>query len=214
MLHEDSALVCWRRADAVYYSDREKQILEERSGLSAGEGKNQKVMAMHLTGIALAELGSKMLQGSYYPIRTAPGGKPYFADGQLQFNISHSGEIVVCAFSCFPIGVDIETAHRDIRKIADRYYREDENTWINENGYSNEKAILLWSYKESYLKREGKGIGEIETIPSMVKDGKPVTELEGARFFTRELDGGDRIVVCADETVTQIAWQEERILYV
>ena len=38
-----------------------------------------------------------------------PGGKPCFPDHpQCQFNLSHSGGLVLCGGGCAPLGVDLE----------------------------------------------------------------------------------------------------------
>ena len=63
-------------------------------------------------------------------LRRAEGGKPYFADLPLHFNVSHSGGYVACALSdCDEVGVDIETSNppdERAKKIAQRFFTKDE----------------------------------------------------------------------------------------
>lgn len=93
-------------------------------------------------------------------------GKPQIKNNfpsNIEFNISHSQDIIVCVFSCNPIGVDLENIHYDI----DTNMLQDSNIFtINElhllqNSSFKEKIIMfykLWTCKEAHLKRLGIGI--------------------------------------------------------
>ena len=83
-------------------------------------------------------------------------GKPYFQNGKLQFNVSHSGEYLVIAVSESAVGVDIQGP----KSIKDGMYlkvvQPKEQSFIGEN---REKDFLrLWTLKESFVKAEGKGL--------------------------------------------------------
>ncbi|MEI8310555.1 MAG: hypothetical protein WCH98_07360, partial [Verrucomicrobiota bacterium] len=41
-------------------------------------------------------------------LETDAGGKPYFANAEVHFNLSHTGGTVVAAFSGSAVGIDIE----------------------------------------------------------------------------------------------------------
>lgn len=48
--------------------------------------------------------------------------KPCLKDGSVHFSLSHSENIVLCAFSSSPIGADVEfMKDRDIKKLLQRY---------------------------------------------------------------------------------------------
>ncbi len=88
--------------------------------------------------------------------------KPYFDDDLIRFNISHSGEIVVCALSDeHEIGIDIEII-TDIG--ADDFKSQmTENEWSNIISSGNKKDSFFdyWTQKEAVIKAHGQGL----TIP-------------------------------------------------
>lgn len=86
-------------------------------------------------------------------------GKPFIkTDPTFYFNISHSGEWIVCAISKEPVGIDIE-------KIVD-IDLNDFNSILNENDIKNisrsiatkENFFEFWSIKESVSKLTGEGL--------------------------------------------------------
>lgn len=88
--------------------------------------------------------------------------KPYFKDDFIQFNISHSGNIVVCAISDkSEIGIDIEMIS-DI-EINDFKSQLTDNE-MNKISLSNNKSDAFfeyWAQKEAVIKSHGHGL----TIP-------------------------------------------------
>lgn len=88
-------------------------------------------------------------------------GKPYLKEYPFYFNLSHSGEYVVCAISEKEIGIDIQEHRENVSKrIAERYFSEGEKR-ILEN-CSDEEYIQIfydfWAKKEAYGKMTGEGI--------------------------------------------------------
>lgn len=86
-------------------------------------------------------------------------GKPYIDNCKIDFNISHSGDYIVCAFANeMKIGVDIEKK----REIDLNYYKEAmsnaENVYINKSENSIDSFLKIWTCKESILKAEGIGL--------------------------------------------------------
>jgi len=85
-------------------------------------------------------------------------GKPVLKGGWA-FNISHSGEMLVCALCQHgPIGIDVEVhkaiaGHEMIELIRDQ---ELERFQINED----ESFFDLWTKKESFLKAIGTGLSD------------------------------------------------------
>ncbi len=81
-------------------------------------------------------------------------GKP-ITDG-MEFNLSHSGDIAVCAVSDKPVGIDIE-AVREIRPdAAKRFASAEELEYI---GGDQRRLFEIWTLKEAYFKCVGTGIG-------------------------------------------------------
>lgn len=92
-------------------------------------------------------------------------GKPHLAhpDAKLFFNLSHSGNIALYAFtSAGELGIDI--AWHDARvqgeKIARRFFTSDECSFIQQGSSegSQERFFYLWSRKEAYIKAVSKGL--------------------------------------------------------
>lgn len=91
-------------------------------------------------------------------IRLGSRGKPE-ADG-IFFNLSHSGELVVCAVSDCPVGCDVEKIKPIHERLIQRYFSEAECQHLGRFAESQraEEFIRLWTLKESYMKMTGEGI--------------------------------------------------------
>ena len=96
--------------------------------------------------------------------------KPYAKDLNVEFNISHSADMVVCVVDTNPIGVDIEKIRPVDLNMVKRIFSDEEIGYIfggvpdieDYNHYLND-AILqrffeLWTKKEAHGKLVGKGL--------------------------------------------------------
>lgn len=94
--------------------------------------------------------------------KTTPEGKPFFkCTPNLHFNLSHSGEFVFIAFSCEPVGFDIENMSRkaDFRQLAKRFFHAQEIELMDRSAKPEHITFLeLWTAKEAILKLFGVGI--------------------------------------------------------
>jgi 4'-phosphopantetheinyl transferase len=91
-------------------------------------------------------------------------GKPSLVDrDDIHFNISHSAELALFAFSPDrPVGVDVEN-ERPVRRLLDvaqRFMSDDElRTLVNTAPDDRDAAFLkAWVVREARLKAEGKGV--------------------------------------------------------
>lgn len=91
-----------------------------------------------------------------FEIRTGPDGKPFFAGGGPEFNVSHSGGSVVAVLSEFPVGIDLETPGRksDFSAIARRFFHPAEAASIA----TEDEFLRHWTAKEAMLKLAGTGL--------------------------------------------------------
>jgi Phosphopantetheinyl transferase len=98
--------------------------------------------------------------GKFVPnVKTAEHGKPYLANSDLHFNISHSRRYVVCAIAEEEVGIDIQFHRKgDIDKIAKRIMSATEWQAYQEADDKTKYFFDLWAKKESYLKFTGEGI--------------------------------------------------------
>lgn len=118
-----------------------------------------------LTEISLTELLSQLQEPIHLQYTYGERGKPYFQNLPFFFNLSHSGDYVLCALSEQEIGVDIQrqAALRDIR-IADRFFSESEKALIAGCITEEERQSCfyrLWTRKEAYGKLTGEGIAAV-----------------------------------------------------
>lgn len=77
--------------------------------------------------------------------------KPYLENNSIYFNISHSGNMVVCAFSDLEIGVDIEKI-KSFNKVKNLVFTKEEIEYLNNDNLLYTK---LWTIKESFIKYLG-----------------------------------------------------------
>ena len=91
--------------------------------------------------------------------------KPYCpALNQCHFNISHSGEWVVCAFDNEPVGIDIQKIVHIPRKRMDMivlrfFHKYEQIQYFNLKEMEKENFFFTqWALKESYIKLLGKGL--------------------------------------------------------
>lgn len=100
------------------------------------------------------------LTGTHMRIEPAEKGKPVVAGYPgIHFNLSHSGDMVVCAVDSFPIGVDVEKIREIDPDVAQSCFTTSEQTYLTEQPRMFlERFYQLWTLKESYLKALGTGL--------------------------------------------------------
>lgn len=121
---------------------------------------------------------------------------------KLCYNLSHSGDYVVCAVSDKPVGCDIEKIKEAPLKVAKRYFCESEVNYLDGAEDKNLEFFRLWTIKESYVKMYGKGLSmglknfevNLEKEVSIIKNGTK----EECHIREYELEEY-RISVCAEE---------------
>ncbi|MDD3338974.1 MAG: 4'-phosphopantetheinyl transferase superfamily protein [Lachnospiraceae bacterium] len=96
-------------------------------------------------------------------------GKPYLINHpEIQYNISHSGEYVVCVLSAMPVGIDIQEKRvMDVTRVGKRVFKDEEYREFLMNEDMQERFFRQWVLNESYLKWTGQGLTvdmrEVET---------------------------------------------------
>ena len=88
--------------------------------------------------------------------------KPYLSDfPDIHFNLSHSGERVMCVISPFEVGCDVEIIKGDRGRLAERFFLPEESAWIKHFEsleMQTEAFYRLWTLKECYMKVTGRGM--------------------------------------------------------
>lgn len=125
--------------------------------------------------------------------------KPYLQNcPDIHFNISHSKKYVACAASLSPVGIDVEAIGKMDMRIADRFFTQQEKQYIV--GYSNEEQqrafYHIWTRKEAYIKREGKGL---QTPLSTINVLEPINNI----YFHLIFENYEAICnVCSCESIS------------
>lgn len=87
-------------------------------------------------------------------------GKPYIKGyTNLYYNISHTRNAIVVAFSDKPVGVDIEKVKHIESQIAKRFFTFEEQMYISKYPEKIDKHFYeVWTKKEAYIKYLGQGL--------------------------------------------------------
>lgn len=87
-------------------------------------------------------------------------GKPFIREMEdFHFNISHTKNAVVAAFSSNEVGVDIERVREFDEKIVKRFFTENEQQYVlSEEKNANQRFFEVWTKKEAYVKYLGDGL--------------------------------------------------------
>lgn len=142
----EAAAECRKRKAAGYRFFRDRCLC-----LAAGE----------LLSRALGEFGSPLSEDDAL---YGENGKPYFKDGGIFFNLSHSGHLAACVMSDEgPAGIDVEEISGARMEVARRFFSAGENDALLSAKSDSERDALftrLWTLKESFLKAKGTGLAD------------------------------------------------------
>ena len=127
-----------------------------------------------------AELLVQKLLKEHYGVTDAvlhrnPNGQPYLTGCDLHVSISHSNQMVACALSIDPIGIDIEKIRPMSLKICRHLCVEEEKEYLfsgsnlSETDDCQDLAVLhrlfeIWTAKEAYFKKQGTGITDLKSV--------------------------------------------------
>ncbi|MBL4987504.1 4'-phosphopantetheinyl transferase family protein [Bacillus safensis] len=136
---------------------------------------------------------------------TEGNGKPVVRQlPSFHFNLSHSGDWVVCAVDDAPVGIDIEEIKPIDLAIAKRFFSADEYQDLLSQPAERQEAYFfhLWSMKEAFIKLTGKGLsyGLSSFTARLSEDGQAALTLpdhEAPCFVqTYSLDPAYQMAVC------------------
>lgn len=87
-------------------------------------------------------------------------GKPFLANSDVHFNMSHSGDWVVCAVGLSEIGIDVERMRQTDNRDMHVFFAKSESELLNRaKPYAQADLFYrLWTLKESYVKYCGTGL--------------------------------------------------------
>ena len=187
----DGAVHVWR-ADLAKVDDELSGLLsaaELTRAESFPRARDGKLWARG-RGVLRALLG-RYLQRDPRMLRFAAGahGKPELLDDQRRsatsFNLSHSGELALYAFTTIgPVGIDIEVARRaiDAVALAERAFGPEaaERLGRLEPDARQREFLRAWVRREAALKLAGRGIGGADAEARSTPQATWIAELEVA----------------------------------
>ena len=159
---------------------------------------------------ALEDVG---IPKNLWSFNEAEAGKTTLTDAKelmIDFNLSHSGDKVMCAISDCAVGCDVE-AVKENTKVAKRFFTELEAELAS---YNAEMFTRIWTLKESFIKATGEGLkraldsfeicfeGDYEKsgilrVKGVKGDG---IEEDAFSFYEWDCDNGYRYSVCVKTT--------------
>ena len=151
-----------------YYSLMSKEKERRVDRFRFEDDKKRTVVGEMLARQAISEWCGTAEESITFEI--AEHGKPYAKDLNVEFNISHSADMVICVADANPVGIDIEKIRPVDLNTAKRIFSEKEIQYIfecspkieNYNHYLNDAVLQrffeLWTKKEAYGKLVGMGL--------------------------------------------------------
>lgn len=113
-------------------------------------------------------------------ILTEPGGKPYFATGNVHFSITHTKGHVFCGLADRPLGIDAEELTRPVKpSLAKRVLSPAEYTQYEAAADKNRAFLTFWVLKEAAAKATGEGIRGFPNKTDFSLDDPRVREIDG-----------------------------------
>ncbi len=182
---------------------------------------NKKYQTEHNVGLqllshALFDYANISMDASDLPSQIEKGshGKPFLASHEnLHYNISHCSDMVACAISHAPVGVDIEEIRDFPEHILRRVLTDDEKAFLNQVGTDsisrNEWFYRLWTLKESRIKHSGMGLAMDLTSFSFTYDLKLEPYAiscsdDGLSFFQQIVEERYVLSLCTESSVKNI----------
>lgn len=136
-------------------------------------------------------------------------GKPFIMGlSNFEFNISHSGDWVVCAVGEKKIGIDIEKMSNPIIDVAMNFFSNYEFNELMQKRDEEQTDYFfdLWTLKESYIKWRGNGLSiPLDSFEFKKREYYHIfPEIsEKVKFNQFILDKVYKVAVCSEDEVTQ-----------
>ncbi|MBR1742986.1 MAG: 4'-phosphopantetheinyl transferase superfamily protein [Lachnospiraceae bacterium] len=165
----------------------ERQLRVERYRFLKDKRLSLGAFLLLLWGLGEWGISSEDLEICYHE-----NGKPYLGNRNgVFFNLSHSGEYVICAVSEKEVGCDVEKISEYREGVAKRFFSSSEYEMLLDLKTEQEKAEIffrLWTLKESYIKAIGKGLSMPLDSFSFSFEAPMVQEFAGEKYYFREFD--------------------------
>jgi 4'-phosphopantetheinyl transferase len=140
-------------------------------------------------------------------------GKPYLLDCDVHYNISHSGEMVMCALHDRPVGADIERMRPFSPNVPGRIMSPEEKRVYDLADDQRTLFFQIWTLKEAYIKYLGVGMRmPLHTITVYPAQERIESNISECRFSLLGGIPGYQAAVCADAPADAAEWIDEATL--
>ncbi len=125
----------------------------------------------HMIAEKLLETGLKKEYGidlKHEPRAEGEHGKPFLSwRPQIHYNISHSGDYVVCVFADQEVGIDVQIHRKaNYERMLERMVPASQRMEILTGKDPENEFFIQWVLREAYIKWTGEGLSrDLRTIP-------------------------------------------------
>ena len=110
--------------------------------------------------ILIRKLAAEKIKNFNIKLNFSEYGKPFFDNKNApQFNLSHSGNLIILAFDVEKIGVDVEKIISLDLNYFENFLIDEEKFLINNSDDRLKKFYEIWTTLEAFAKFDGRGIG-------------------------------------------------------
>lgn len=153
------------------------EVLSESDRIYIEGIKSAKKRVTSLGGKLLLQYAARIHGFESFHLMYGAQGKPYFSDiSNFFFNISHSGDYLILAWSELEIGADMEQMRKELPRFPEKMLSPiDFSFWQKQNDSEKLRCFFeLWTRKESYTKLSG---------DSIFRKAKAISVSDGERFL-------------------------------
>ncbi len=167
--------------------------MESRLGILSTESNLYN--EQHEKGLELLSLMEGELLGSHPSRIITPAGRPEYADCPIDFNISHTKNIVICTMAEGGTGCDIELASRKVNLVvAEKFFHTEEKDYLTcaqTQEESRKRFLTLWVLKEAHIKLLGTTISAVKETPSFsIKGNRILCQVNNGIYYSLYEGGG------------------------
>ncbi len=139
-------------------------------------------------------------------------GKPYDAQSQYFFNISHCDCAVACAVDTHEVGVDVQDNRPISAAVIQKVCSESEIAALRNSNEPEKLFAAFWASKEAFGKQNGNGIGyDLKTQSFCMGEMFPCVVLIGDRILQTQLTECFALSFCAFGELETVAVSQLQI---
>lgn len=132
------------------------------------------------------------------PILTTSRGKPYFADGEYHFSISHTRRHAFCVLARQNVGIDAEELDRPLHPpVIRRVLSESELRQYAASPDPRRTFLTFWVLKEAAAKLSGQGLQGFPNQTSFCASDPRVREWDGCLVAILAQDDQEEVITYA-----------------